>query len=50
MAMRRFRRTTMLMTEKHPNISMPQNLVKLLIPASSKLSSSTSPKTAQKSV
>jgi len=50
MAIRRFRRTTMLMTEYVPNISMPQNRVKLLMPASSKLSKSMRPNTAQNSV
>ena len=33
-----------------PNINIPQNRVNTLIPSSSKLSRSTSPKTAQKSV
>lgn len=40
----------MLITEYVPNISMPQNLVNALMPSSSKLSRSTSPKTAQNSV
>ncbi|KOX70908.1 Spondin-1 [Melipona quadrifasciata] len=50
MAISRFNRTTMLITEYVPNISMPQNLVNALMPSSSKLSRSTSPKTAQNSV
>lgn len=40
----------MLMTEYVPNISMPQKRVNILMPSNSKLSKSTKPKTAQKSV
>lgn len=50
MAISRLRRTTMLMTEKHPNINKPQKRVKLFIPARSKLSNSMRPNTAQKRV
>lgn len=50
MAIRRFSRTTMLMTEYVPNISIPQKRVNILMPSNSKLSKSTKPKTAQKSV
>lgn len=50
MAISRFSKTTMLITEYVPNISIPQNLVNALIPSSSKLSRSTRPKTAQNSV
>lgn len=50
MAINRFSRTTMLITEYVPNISIPQNRVKILMPSSSKLSRSIRPKTAQNSV
>ena len=48
--MRRLSRTMMLMTEKLPNITRPQNLVNSLIPVSSKLSRSIRPKEAQNKV
>lgn len=47
-AMRRFSRTIMLITEYDPNINIAQNLVKLPTPVSSKASNSTRPKEAQK--
>lgn len=50
MAINRFSKTTMLITEYVPNISIPQNLVNALIPSNSKLSRSTRPKTAQNRV
>lgn len=50
MAIKRFNRTTILITEYVPNINMPQKRVKILIPSNSKLSKSTKPKTAQKRV
>ena len=40
----------MLITEKLPNITSPQNLVNSLIPVSSKLSRSIRPKEAQNNV
>ena len=49
-AIRRLRSTMMLMTEKLPNMTRPQNLVNSLIPASSKLSKSMRPNDAQNSV
>lgn len=49
-AISRFNKTTMLMTEYVPNISMPQKRVNIFIPSSSKLSRSTRPNTAQNSV
>ena len=49
-AMRRLRRTMMLMMEKVPNMMRPQNLVNSLIPESSKLSRSIKPKAAQNRV
>ena len=49
-AMRRLRRTMMLMMEKVPNMMRPQNLVNSLIPESSKLSRSINPKAAQNKV
>lgn len=48
MAINMLRRTIMLIMEYEPNISKPQNLVKLLIPVSSKDCRSTRPKLAQK--
>ena len=50
MAMRRFSSTIILMTENDPNIRRPKNRVNSLIPVSSKLSRSTSPKMAQNNV
>lgn len=50
MAISRFSKTTMLMTEYVPNISMPQKRVNIFMPSSSKLSRSTRPNTAQNSV
>lgn len=50
MAINKFSKTTMLMTEYVPNISIPQNRVNILMPSSSKLSKSTKPNTAQNKV
>ena len=50
MAMRRLRRTMMLIIEKLPNMMRPQNLVNSLMPVSSKLSKSIRPKAAQNKV
>lgn len=49
-AMSKLSSTTIFMTEYVPNISIPQKRVKILMPSNSKLSRSTRPKTAQKSV
>ena len=49
-AIRRLRSTIMLMIEKLPNITNPQNLVNSLIPANSKLSRSIKPNDAQNRV
>ena len=50
MAMSKLSSTMMLMTEKEPNMSKPQNRVNSLMPLNSKLSRSIRPKMAQKSV
>jgi hypothetical protein len=48
MAIRRFSKTITLITEYEPNIKSPQKRVYVLIPRSSKFSSPTIPKEAQK--
>lgn len=50
MAMSRLSSTMTLMTAYVPNMSMPQNRVKILMPSSSNESKSTSPNAAQNSV
>lgn len=50
MAISKLRRTTILITEYVPNISMPQKRVNILMPSNSKESRSTNPNTAQNNV
>lgn len=49
MAINMLSKTITFITEYEPNINSAQNLVKLLIPVSSKVIKSTSPKLAQNS-